>query len=437
MLHQTILIAGVSLITLFLVAACSTLQTVETTQAGAVTLYEGATLIVGNGREPIENAAFIVENDHFTQVGSSGQLNLPASAARVDLTGMTVMPAIIDTHKHLTNGPEANTRAALVDKLQRLAYYGVGVAMSLGRDAGDLAFQIRDETLPNAARLRTAGRGISAPEPGRNETPYWITLEDEGRKAVQELAERNVDLVKIWVDDREGAVPKLSPSLYRAVIDAAHEHNLRVTAHLYTLEDAKELLRAGVDAFAHKVGDGNIDEELIDLFRERPNVFLVPVQFGGTIAQDLSWLSESVPADQLQQLQDEIRDRAGERGGSHLRQEFEIWADNLRRLHAAGVRIAFGTDSGDPWAPHVEMAEMVAAGLTPAEVIAAATGTSAELLKLTDVGTIEAGKSADFVVLEGNPLEDITHTRRIFAVYLRGTEVDRAGMRTRWFNSRQ
>ena len=109
------------------------------------------------------------------------------------------MPAIVDTHTHM-----AVTREALVDQLQRKAYYGVGVVMSLGQDTGDVAFQVRDELIPNAARIRTAGRGITMPEPGRTEAPYWITTEAEGRKAVQELAARKVDFVKIWVDDRDG-----------------------------------------------------------------------------------------------------------------------------------------------------------------------------------------------------------------------------------------
>src|SRR5262249_43872283 len=154
-------------------------------------------------------------------------------------------------------------RDALVDQLQHFAYYGVGVAMSMGQDTGDLAYQVRMEMIPNAARMRTAGRGLTAPEPGRTDAPYWVKSEAEARKAVQELAEKKVDLVKIWVDDRDHTVTKLSPALYRAIIDEAHKHNLRTIAHIFTLEDAKEVLRAGIDAFAHSVRDKDIDDEFL------------------------------------------------------------------------------------------------------------------------------------------------------------------------------
>jgi imidazolonepropionase-like amidohydrolase len=336
----------------------------------------------------------------------------------VSLAGKTVMPAIIDTHTHLSQ-----TREALMQDLRRRAYYGVSAAMSLGQDAGDLPFQIRAETIPGAARFRTAGRGITAPEPGRSDVPYWITTETEARKAVQELAVQKVDIVKIWVDDRNGKYKKLTPELYRAVIDEAHRRGLRVTAHIFTLEDAKGLLRAGIDAFAHGIRDVDADDEVMALFKQRPNIVVVPNLPDRGVATDLGWLRESVPAGELKKLQDAATNRP------EVQSVFAIQARNLARLNSAGVRIALGTDGNTPWAAHLEMADMVAAGMTPTQVVQAATHNSAEFVRLTDAGTIDAGKSADFIVLDANPLDDIINTRRISSVYLRGTAVDRAAFR--------
>ena len=142
---------------------------VEAQQPAPVTVFEGALLIVGDGSASIEDSAFVVQNGHFTTVGRKGQLKVPAGATRVDLTGKTVMPAIIDAHKHL-----AVTRDALVDQLQHLAYYGIGTTMSVGQDTGDEVYKVRVETVPNAARYHTAGRSLTGPEPGRTQAPYWV-----------------------------------------------------------------------------------------------------------------------------------------------------------------------------------------------------------------------------------------------------------------------
>ncbi|MFN2444121.1 MAG: amidohydrolase family protein [Vicinamibacterales bacterium] len=421
--RQSIVIAGLALTGLFVVAALSTPAASQAPQAMGVTVFEGARLIVGDGRAPIEDSAFVVDGNRVGEVGRKGQVKVPAGAARVDLAGKTVIPAIVDTHTHF-----AATREALVDQLQRLAYYGAAAALSLGQDAGDLPFQVRAETIAGAARFCTAGRGITMPEPGRTDIPYWITTEVEARKAVQELAGRKVDLVKIWVDDRDGKYKKLTPALYGAIIDEAHKHDLRVTAHIFTLDDAKGLLRAGIDGFAHGVRDKDIDEELVALFKQRPNVFLVPNLPDRGMTGDLAWLSDTVAPAELQKMQET---QAARKPG--VPESFAVQARNLAKLNAAGVRIGMGTDGPSAgWNPHVEMADMVAAGMTPAQVIVAATRTSADILRLSDLDTVATGKSADFVVLEANPLDDITNTRRITQVYLRGTAVDRAALKARW-----
>ena len=376
---------------------------------GPVTAYEGARLIFGDGRV-IENGTLVVRGSRITD---AGHVRVPEGATRVNLAGKTVMPMIIDTHVHLNT-----TREGLIRDLRQRAYYGVSAAMSLGTDGYEL-LDVRSEQIPGAARWLSAGRGITMQEPGRTSVPYWINNEAEARKAVQELAERKVDIVKIWVDTRDGKYKKLSPELYGAVIDEAHKRGLRVTAHLFDLEDAKGLIRAGVDALAHGVRDRDIDDELIEMFKQRPGLVLTPNLPERGVKTDLSWLKPSLAPAQLAMLEQANTER------KIAQQFYGIQARNLARLSAAGARITLGTDGNRPWGPHEEMEDMVAAGMTPMQVIVAATRNSAEFMRLNDTGTLEAGKSADFVVLDANPLDDITHTRRISAVILRGTPVDR------------
>lgn len=436
--------------TLFLcclvLAGCSSGGNPPPQPTGTATLFEGARLIVGDGSAPIENSAVLVERGTFTRVGRRGEWQPPEGTVRVDLSGKTVMPAIIDLHSHLgytvvrTNrtAKDAYSRENLVDHLRRYAFYGIAATLSMGVDPGDLQYQLRDEPLPDAASFHTTGPGIALPGAGpgaeyRKDAPYGITTEAEARTAVQELAAKKVTMVKIWVDDRNGTVKKLPPPLYRAIIDEAHTRNLRVVAHIFNLEDAKELLRSGIDGFAHGVRDKDVDDELIGLFKQRPEVFVIPnlPDSGAMTNDEFTWLMETVPAEVVQAMKDAQAKRTPQEART-AREFYELQTRNLAKLHAAGVRIVFGTDAGISigWNAHAELADMVAAGMTPAQVIVAATRDSAQILRLADAGMVAGGKRADFVVLDANPHDDITNTRRIAGVYLRGQAVDRASLRT-------
>jgi imidazolonepropionase-like amidohydrolase len=393
----------------------STASAFALAQTPSVTVFEGARVIVGDGRAPIENASFVVDGTRFTQVGAAASVRVPSGATRVKLGGKTVMPAIIDTHTHL-----GQTREQLLDDLRRRAYFGIGAALSLGQDTTDVSLEVRGETLPGRARFFTAGRGITAPEPGRTTAPHWVTTVAEARAAVEDAAGKKVDIIKIWVDDRNGKVTKLSPELYTAVIDEAHRRGIRVIAHIYTLEDAKATLRAGLDAFAHGVRDKDVDDEFMALVKERPALVFGPNMPDRGVVADIEWLRQALPATDFEALQ------KGNTARPDAHAFWSIQARNLARMNAAGVRIVVGTDGNTPYAPHVEMADMAAAGMSPMQVIVAATRNGAEFLRMNDAGTIAADKSADFLVLDANPLDDITNTRKLSAVYLRGVKVDRS-----------
>ena len=440
------------------VALAATLPVRSVHGQSAAVLYEGARLISGTGSAPIEQSAFLVERGAIIGVGRQGAVAAPAGASRVDLTGKTVMPVLINAHGHpgfqkgLTYVQENFTRETVIDDLNRALYYGVAVVQSQGIEKGDVTYQIRADQQAGklgGARLLIAGRGIGAPNAGPGAAAYAgiayeITTEAEARQAVQELAAKKVDLIKIWVDDRVGRAPRLAPNLYRAVIAEGHSRGLHVNAHVYYYTDAADLANAGIDAFAHLVRDKEMDDALVASV-VRHNVYVMPNLSGewNTYAELPHWLKEgdplttlllqSTPQPVIERMRKDYQGRSPA-AVERSRTQHAILERSLARLARANARIILGSDTGLQdhlfgMAEQRELESMVKAGMTPMQVIVAATSRPAEYLKLTTMGSLEAGKEASFLVLDANPLDNITNTQRLSKIYIKGTEVDRAALR--------
>jgi imidazolonepropionase-like amidohydrolase len=393
---------------------------------GAI-VYEGARLIVGDGRSPIENAAFVIQNGRFTTVGRAGEIQVPAGATRVDLRDKTVMPTLVDAHGHISS----------LDQLYRNAYYGVGAVLSLGNSL-ELRNKLRAQPVPGLTRLYSASTRLE----GRNTTTV-----EEARQRVAEQAAQDVDIIKIGVDDRAGTdqyQPVLRQELINVIAEEAKRHGLRVAAHIYSLDHALMVARSPVQGFAHNVRDVDVTDEFIELIKAKGDdfFFIAAMPLSGDYV-DRAWLAETRTPEQVQELFNvpprvAVRCCLGDEGTRNplavrRRPEFQDWfaqyARNLITIHELGVRMGVGSDEGDGWIAHTQMSDMWLAGMPAMDVIVAATKNGAEIIGTDDYGTIEVGKAADFIVLGANPLEDMRNTRKIEQVFIGGHKVDRDAIR--------
>ena len=421
-----------------------------------VVAYEGATLITGDGGPPIGGGVLVVDEGRIVAAGLAANVAVPDGATVVDLAGKTVMPALVDVHGHVgfqrgLDYDYANyTRENLLEQLDRYAYHGVGTIVSLGTDPGDLAFEIQAEQQAGTlggARLHTAFRGIARPDAGpgaatMRPTAFGASTADEARAQVDEIAATGADFVKIWVDDRGGSVEKLTADLYGPIIEAAHAHDLQAIAHVYYHEDARALVDAGVDGFAHLPRDAEMDDALVAAVVEN-DVFVMPnlsISERGRHADPPPWvgdplLLESVAEDVLARIRASFENRTPE-AAARAGESYAAMERSLKKLADAGARLVLGADTGvqdhvPGFMEHRELELYVEAGISPAEAIRIATSAPAEVLGV-DTGLLEAGRRADFLVLDANPMYGITNTRQISAVYLNGAAVDREALRAGW-----
>jgi imidazolonepropionase-like amidohydrolase len=416
---------------------------------GEVKVLKNFTLIDGTGSPPAPAAALIVDSGRIAWVGPAAQLQVPAGAEVLDLTGKFVTPGIINLHGHLGNTIDLKQDAKFYSRenierdLKTYASYGVTTVQSLGTDQ-DLIFKIRAEQRagrPSTTRIYTAGQGFvfKGGYGGLEGVTPGIATAAEADRAVAAQADKGVDIIKIWVDDHLGTQKKMPYSVAKAIIDAAHKRHLRVAAHIFYLEDAKQLVEFGVDGLAHSVRDRNVDASLVDAMKTHHTW-----QIAATLTREASmfvyaktpafaddpFFTRGVSPNVVQTLKSSAYQESAA-SDPHFAQYpafLETAKHNLKALADAGVRYGLGTDAGPPgrfpgYFEHWELELMVESGLTAMQVIVAATGSAAEFLAAKDLGTLAKGKWADLVVLDRNPLDDIRNSRAINAVYIAGNRV--------------
>lgn len=423
-------------------------------------LLEGARIIVGDG-SLIESASILVAGNRIVALGDRSDMDLPANVEVLNLRGKTIIPALIDAHAHLgyeaytSWGAEHYNRDNLIDHLQRYAYYGFSAVFSAGSDPDELAFSIQREQAESqldAARFLFAA-GMAPPGQGPNDQflVHALALEEQtgmailygvgntqqAIDAVRKIADKGISVIKIWVDDRGGSQEKLSPDLYGVIIEEARDRNIQVFVHQQYASDMPELARSGVAGFLHgRLGD-DLGEAIAGQLA-RAGTFVVPNLGLGELRReaigDDPFLQAAVP----RSVASRLSAGAGQRLSSNpvnIDAENELKA-SFARLIEAGVDILLGTDAGAVpdhffgYTGHRELEIFVRLGMTEMQALMAATSKPAQRLGLVDSGLLKQGFSADLVVLDSNPLDDIRNTRSISRVYLGGKEVDRERLRS-------
>ena len=397
--------------------------------------FTGARVIDGTDRPPMDDATIVVADGRVQSVAPATRAQVPANAERISLQGKTVIPGLVNAHGHVgnTEGMEqGHYSAANVQRdLKTYAAYGVTTVFSLGDDqaAGILARDQQRTPALNRARLFVAGPVLE---------PKTI---DEARTLVDQNVAMKVDIIKIRVDDNLGTTPKMRPEIYKAVIDEAHKKGMRVAVHLFYLDDAKALLDAGADFVAHSVRDTDVDDAFVAMLKRRdvcycPTLMREVSTF--TYASTPSWFSDPLflkhaDARTVAALKEPGRQQEmkNSRAAQRYKAGLDVASRNVKKLSDAGVKIAMGTDTGPParfqgYFELMELELMAKAGLTPAKVLASATRDAARCMKLDrEVGTLEPNKWADFVVLDADPLADISNVKKISAVYIAANAVAR------------
>ncbi|MQF65345.1 amidohydrolase family protein [SAR202 cluster bacterium AC-409-J13_OGT_754m] len=382
-------------------------------------------LIDGTGRDPLLSITVVVENGVITSIGDDKPLTLNHKHYE-DINGedLTLLPGIFDAHEHFAgdggkNGVWAmadDSREVLLAKGASNARRALMTGQTSARDVGSphgvsitLAQQVASGSIPGP-RITAAGSWIQAPTTWPYPFVTMIENKEEMRNVINLQIEQGAGLIKVgatgtYEDGSDYAT--LGPEIATMVVEMAHSAGLKTAAHSVGVAGTKEVVRAGIDSVEHGFF---IDEETSILMAKKGTV-LVPTMstWDNRLQHAVSW---GLTKDEIQ--------------SSEMRKEGSI--QSFKRCLASGVKVAAGTDAGGCPVRHGtlvrEMEVMIEAGLTTMQAIEAATRTPAELAgTLKDVGTIEVGKLADLILVDGDPLDDIGALRNIWAVFQGGRRI--------------
>jgi imidazolonepropionase-like amidohydrolase len=393
-----------------------------------VIVLNHATVIDGSGAVPQKDVTIVIENARIREMGPSAKIPTPAGATVVNVTGKFIVPGIINAHGHVGAKPEP--------QLRQYALYGVTTAASMQTDPDEVV-QVREAQKRGELR----GARVSTVKYRFAPDPEVVTAE-QARAKVDHTVAAGADYIKVWVDGGFGSRAKLTPEFCAAVIDQARKHGKLTFGQAYELADAKMLVERGLNVLGHNIRDREVDADFIAMLKQR-DVTLIPTLIRDELlfayGDSPAWIDDPfflkfVPPERLAVLKTRIRDQQAKHPQRALiKAGFEMNRINLKKLSDGGVRIALGTDSGGAadrffiqgFSEHREMELMVQSGLTPMQVIQSFSKGASQALGIDkEFGTLAKGKSADLLVLEKNPLDNITHMRTMQAIYLGGKEFE-------------
>jgi len=397
-------------------------------------LIENVTLIDGTGRAPLEGVTIVIDGDRIRSVSSRTETPL-ATATRIDGTGKWAIPGLMDMHVHLQGGIRA---------LHGYLYSGVTSIYDAGNDP-EVIFPLRDKERSGeivAPRIFAAGAVVTAP--GGHGGEGAVTVEDfaRDRPKLDEHIARRPDVLKITQDEHGwGTRPMiryLPADLLEEIVRYYQEHGIRTTIHVSNEIRAWEAIYAGIDTLAHPVIQGPVSDRYLNMMKVKriPQVSTLTIGDGySRLVENPEFLDEPLyraimTAEDMDRLRTKTRmEWEARRWTQWMRVMTPVAQENLKRLHDAGGVVVVGTDQSLGAAVHRELELLVEGGISPLDAITMATRNAAVFLgRERDLGTIEAGKLADLVLLDADPAEDIDNAKKIHAVIKAGAVVDRSAL---------